>query len=345
MKNNSFYSNNRYLFLPSKSNPRVSIAVDNYKVCKNSFKLYNPFSLKAKVLKFVAQLSLTYFGKISNLLFAIEEFHQSSFLQYLEKKLGTTLVSSVYFSPNKDKVVIQLQNDQNRILGYLKFPLNEIGCKGVINEIKAFDLLSSKGLVDKYILQGVFDTQPFLLVPALDGLIGDVGDIDLFGILLRYKRNKTYLLVKHPRILNLKESLQRYYLTELSVLLDEICNQSDVKYSLVYEHGDFAPWNIVNVDGSIRLFDFEYFVQDGLEHLDLIKFHYQMGKLIYNKRSKGLVDYLTQNLHLQEFDKLLIVFLMKEIVLKIEQNDSFSDEEELLKSIVPNEYTISSICL
>ena len=51
---------------------------------------------------------------------------------------------------------------------------------------------------------------------------------------------------------------------------------SEVNYLEVYEHGDFAPWNLMVTEKGIIPFDFEYFEEFGLEYLDEIKYHFQI---------------------------------------------------------------------
>ena len=48
-----FFSDSNYLYIPTSKNPKVVIALNNKKIAKNSFKLYNPFSKKAKIVKVI----------------------------------------------------------------------------------------------------------------------------------------------------------------------------------------------------------------------------------------------------------------------------------------------------
>ena len=53
MKDFNFFSDNKYIVLPTKTKPKVFLSIDN-NCKKNSFKLYQPFSFKAKLLKSIA---------------------------------------------------------------------------------------------------------------------------------------------------------------------------------------------------------------------------------------------------------------------------------------------------
>ena len=135
MKGIDFFSSNSYIYLPTKQNPKVALVVDSSELAINAFKLYNPFSSKAKKFKSVVKFLVLRF----NILFKIftKKENKSEFIVYLEKELNESLVSSLYFATANDKAVLQLQSKEAKILGYLKYPLNKIGFKHIKNEIRA----------------------------------------------------------------------------------------------------------------------------------------------------------------------------------------------------------------
>ena len=51
MNATDFLSSNSYIYLPTSKNPKVALVVDNSALAQNAFKLYNPFSQKAKLFK------------------------------------------------------------------------------------------------------------------------------------------------------------------------------------------------------------------------------------------------------------------------------------------------------
>ena len=103
-----------------------------------------------------------------------------------------------------------------------------------------------------------------------------------------------------------------------------------MQYALVYEHGDFTPWNIVNVDKNYIPFDFEHFVEDGLEYFDLIKYYYQIGRLLEDMKAKELTAYIFKQINVKEIRELLQLFLIKEIVRNKEESETCSFEENML---------------
>lgn len=330
MNDINFYSNNRYAYLPNKKNPKVVLSIDNSSISKNAFKLYNPFSKKAKLFKNVMNILYTQFNFFIKLVLS-EKKNQSEFIDYLEKKLNTKLIVSIYFATLKDKVVLQLQDKNAKIIGYLKFPLNDIGLKHIQNEINAVEILSKKDIVESAILVDEYEGNPFILLKEIDGTIGIVERINLGKILNKLENDQTYLLSEHPRVIELEERLTKYDFDKYIKIINDIKKRSSSNYKLVYEHGDFTPWNIVETNNKFVAFDYEYFLKDGLEYLDLIKYYYQLGKLLNNLNNHELISFIKKEININEIELLLKIFLIKEILRNTEENESFSYEENILE--------------
>ena len=327
----NFLSSNAYLYLPSKKNPKVILAVDDAKITQNSFQLYNPFSKKGKILKKISRFASLYAHPFMNL-FTTQAI-QSNFISYLEKKLQSKLVISVYIGTILDKVVLQLQTKEAHVIGYIKYPLNEIGYKHLQNEKKALEVLSQLNIVEPYIFYDKYQSTSFLLLPEIKGTIGIVEKRDVLQILSSLKCDTSYLLSEHPRVISLQKKLKKTQMFDLYTLLNDTIKISTKRYSLVYEHGDFAPWNIIKIENSFQAFDFEYFTEDGLEYLDLCKYYYQIGKLLENKKDEGLIDYVFENISVEEKIIVFKIFLIKEIVESLEENIIRQFEIDLLQRL------------
>ena len=328
MKNSDFFSSHNYLFLPTKQNPKVAMVVDDVVLAKNAFKLYNPFSLKAKFLKKVAKF---FYPNIIKL--GLVKKEKSPFIEYLENHFNQPLVVSIYFATVADKVVLQLQSVDAKVLGYLKYPLTTVGVKHIKNEIRAYEVLSSLNIVEPYLLSDTYNYTPFVFLKVLKGEIGIVKSKDLNTILDKFKRDFFYTLENHPRILALKESLSKNRMPEYVAKVENIIKNSTLNYQLVYEHGDFTPWNIVQVGKSCTPFDFEYFVEDGLEYFDVIKYYYQIGKLLKHKNSEELITFVVNKIEIQEIKTLFELFLIKEIVLSEIEGVCCEFEKEILEKL------------
>jgi branched-subunit amino acid transport protein AzlD len=330
MEINNFYSSNTYIYLPTKKNLKVVLSIDNSTISKNAFKLYNPFSKKAILFKKVMNILYTKFNLFTKFILS-EKRNQSEFIDYLEKKLNTKLIVSIYFATLKDKVVLQLQDKNAKIIGYLKFPLNNIGLKHIQNEINAIEILSKKDIVESAILVDEYEGNPFILLKEIDGTIGIVERINLNKILNKLENDQTYLLSEHPRVIELEERLTKHDFHKYIKIINDIKKRSTSNYKLVYEHGDFTPWNIVETNNKFVAFDYEYFLKDGLEYLDLIKYYYQVGKLLNNLNNHELISFIKKEININEIELLLKIFLIKEILRDTEENESFSYEENILE--------------
>ncbi len=329
MNDISFFSASSYMFLPTKSNPKVALCVDNSLLAKNAFKLYNPFSSKAKVFKSVNKFSFTSLNLFSKLLSTKKK--KTEFVAYLEKLLKQPLIISIYFATAKDKVVLQLQSSNAKIIGYLKYPLNEVGLKHIKNEIKAFEILANKGLIEPYILKDTYNEKPFLLLKELDGSIDKIEKECVNDVVKIFEKDSYYKLSQHPRVKELKQQLLQNDMKEYINRVEQICDNSTTHYKLVYEHGDFAPWNIIKVKDKYIPFDFEFFVEDGLEYFDIIKYYYQIGKLLESKDNKELYIFVKEKIYILEFKELFELFLLKEIARQSEEGEAFEFEENMIK--------------
>ncbi|NRB37446.1 MAG: hypothetical protein HRU20_03130 [Pseudomonadales bacterium] len=328
-----FLSDGRYVTLPSKRSPRVILAVDSHQLASNAFKLFNPFSTKGKCFSFILKFLACYFNPLFRAIMADEVKEASLFIKYLEAKLGRQLISSVYLATVADKVVLQLQSLDAEIIGYLKIPLNDLGIEHLVNEKNAIEVLSAKGIVSSYLLHDVFDERPFLLLSPVAGESCLVERESIDKLLGEFERGESFSLSEHPRIELLRAQLKTNDLVEYLIIVEDICQVSVMDYGLVYEHGDFTPWNILREGDKYVPFDFEHFVENGLQYFDLVKYYYQIGKLLEGRRGHELVEHIQTQLHISENLLLLQLYLIKEIVRFHEEGQPYDSEVDLLKLV------------
>lgn len=316
-----FFSQSKYIALPTKNNPKVYLAVDNKDIKKNSFKLYNPFSLKAKILKKIA-FCFPYFNIIKK--------EKSKFVKHLESKLDKEFISSIYIATDNDKKIVQLQAE-NGIFGYLKIATSERGNKRVQNEMNAIELLQEGNSI-KIIAKDSYNGFKFFIIKEIEGEVNYINNTTLLKILTTLKRGKYYTFDKHPRVKSIYLDLKRLNNEKYLKIFREL--EKKQKLELVYEHGDFAPWNIIKQNENYTLFDFEYFVEDGIEYFDLIKYHYQIALLINKEKKENLIQNILEKINKKNSCEIFIIFLLKEIVLKKSENKDISKENEILDILV-----------
>lgn len=308
-----YFSKGEYLYLPSSKNPRVILNVSSSKIAQHSFKLYNPYSFKAKALKIVVQFLFTKVLGFAKNLPIVQRKEKTNFVSALEKELGCALHSSVYFATAADKVVIQLVAEE-KIIGYLKQPLSELGIKRLLNEYRGIEILAKRKLVGSSKVFSSYAGKPYLVLDPIEGQIGWISKAQVKDVLQQFKKGQSHLLKNHPRVLQINKAIIQNKLKFLVPKMKEICQSSTNSYAEVYEHGDFAPWNLISTTSGIQAFDFEYFEELGLEHLDHIKYYYQIGKLLKSLTKQALLQFIQDNVQIMEFKEIMGVFLAKEIV-------------------------------
>jgi hypothetical protein len=332
MRDINFFSESTYLSIPNRKNPKVILAIGNTKMAKNSFEIYNPFSLKAKVFKRIVRFLCVNFNSVFLRFLNVEEHKKSEFINFLNDQFQVKFTASIYNATLKDKVVVQLQT-KGAIFGYVKFPINEIGLKNITNEIRAIQILSKERIMNLQMQCFEFKDTPFFILPDLQGNFENIPDKEVLQLIESYKKDVVLELKNQPRILEIKDFfVSRNLKKELSILNSVIQNSKEY-YHEAYEHGDFAPWNIVKTKEGLAAFDFEYFTEKGVEYFDLIKYHFQVGRLLKGKSQKELYSYISEKIRIQEIKEILSLFLLKEIMNCFQQEKTAEFESQMLTII------------
>jgi hypothetical protein len=321
MKDIDFFSSNKYIALPSKQNPRVMLALGTHAENIASFQLYNPLSLKAKLLKKIA-FKFPFFNIVTK--------NRSDFIAFLESKLGQEITSSVYYSSCKYKVVLQLQS-KGLVIGYLKLGITDKGNEKVQKEYSALSILEDGIIVPKVIDSGFFEEHFFILIEPIKGIQKQPLRQDLNILLseLKHSSNKEFKLSNHPRVLSIKKRLVNCNMEQYLLLLDKIIASDNSKYLLVYEHGDFTAWNIKYMDSKYQLIDFEYFEENGIEGMDLCRFYYAHEVYVNNSQPSKVVNEILQNIG-DRLKNILFIFLINEVLFRYENNWNNSRDKKVL---------------
>ena len=178
-----------------------------------------------------------------------------------------------------------------------------------------------------------FRETPFFILPELEGNIETVSDEDVLKIIQPFKKGVFKKLQKHYRVKQIKEFLKENNFNDELQILENTLLSSKNNYEEVYEHGDFAPWNIVKTKDGFSAFDFEYFTEKGLEYFDLIKYHFQIGRLLKRKSKEELYNYVSKKIKIKEINEVFSLFLLKEIMVAANQQKKALFEKEMLKFI------------
>jgi len=147
------------------------------------------------------------------------------------------------------------------------------------------------------------------------------------------KSKKTSTLDKQKAILfslleQEKESLSTEQLSYLNLAIETLNGQHD--FSLVFVHGDFAPWNIKQQqNGQLAVIDWEDAERDGLPLWDLCHFYFMQAHLFAEPNPLGalltgtLVEQYLQGMPINSVEKMNFVLLyLLGTVLNSELNSS-----------------------
>lgn len=329
-----FFSEGRYFNLPIIRN-RVSLFIDNSKLFKTSIKLYMPSSKKAIIVKGLIKNLNTYFPKIL-FLFSVKH-EKGKFIDFFEKKYKKKIVSSIYYPTISDKLVLQLITLDGNIFGYMKIGTQTKGNEKILRELNAINILTNEtNLLNKgYLIDtGKYKDFDYIILKEIEGKNNNLTISALSKIFNELNKDQLFLLKDHPNFIELLENTAKIKQKELNEILKQIRNISNKKYSLVFEHGDLAPWNIFeDLDGNVRLFDFEYFENNGLEFMDKFNYFYQIGTLLKKMNYVELLKFLKVKTQVEEFYNVFAIFLVKKIINKIKEESNYNQELDFLKKV------------
>ena len=325
-----FLSKGYYVALPTKNNPKVYINVSSAANSKMGFGLYNPFSWKARLLKSGTNLLYSYANYFTKKIFSFSKSENETFIKEIERTLETNFQSSIYISTNKQKLVIQLISN-NMIYGYVKFPLNDLGQVRILNEKNALEKLIGLRLAPKLLHTGTYEGKTYILTENIQGNIGHVEEDDWKSILNQYQKKNTFKLQTHPRITKLRLNLENNGLLDILKLINEGIKSGKDEYLEVFEHGDFAPWNLIQTKENILPFDYEYFEENGLQFLDELMYHFRVITLLKGKKGQAIIDELRMKFNRSDFEILFKIFLAKEILICKTAGEKYKTELNLLE--------------
>ncbi len=189
------------------------------------------------------------------------------------------------------KPVLQILTDKGKVLGYAKVGWNEETRKLVINEAETLKLLSSHKLP--------FNIPELIYLSEIeDKLICIQGPPPASARTAPGNLTSEYINAVHAmaelgvkwkpleetdfwkRMVNYVQSIKNTYWQERIVEAMESIKEEwkGEKVPLHLAHGDFTPWNAMQVNGKLYLYDWEYAMKEAPAGYDL--FHFRFQKLL-----------------------------------------------------------------
>ena len=211
------------------------------------------------------------------------------------------------------------------VIGSLPAPTHKKGFSNVITK----DI--SEIVINDIILKERYCNKDFIILKNIKGTIETLSKKEYQYVLTQLNKESKYRLADHPRVKSILNKLKELELKGVERILISLVEKSTKEFQEVYEHGDFAPWNLIKTKKGIVPFDFEYFEETGLEYLDEIKYHFQIERLIHKIKGVSLINILDEKLKILEFKIIFAIFLAKEILIKFNDSESYEFELSLLE--------------
>jgi thymidylate kinase len=282
--------------LPSAREPRWLIAVDGGRVHEHALDLYQPYKVKARLLK-TATLGLFRVAPSSVRRPWLRTAPQLPLgLDRLASQVTGTRRPLLSFAIGEQslyrKMAVQIMGTDGVVLGYCKIPLTEIARRRVQHEAETLARLRQIKSLSPYLPEVLFAgvwQDEFVLVQA--PATGKRGR-DRFSGLHREFLEKLWSVnpVEKPGSLIVEDVQRRWLQSDGRIsqsqrgwveeaLLSAASELDGLTVPCGISHGDFAPWNTRQDKTGLRVFDWEA-SQEAPVWWDIFHFHSQVASLL-----------------------------------------------------------------
>jgi hypothetical protein len=283
----------RVLALPNWRRPRLFLSTRRFTQRWEDSALYPASRMSARLhrllLRVKATAEMAEVRTIDSSDWPLREF-VSDLLPQLDS--ATILVGA---SNAIQKVTVQLRDDKNKVLGYLKYVEQDVARSRLRHEHYVLRSLP-KGIGPEVLKCGRLGDGEALLISPLQGnklpetLAPSEGTSDF---LMSLVTSSPVAVETHPWVLR---TLERE--TKSADLQDWFEALAGRYWPITVQHGDFAPWNLVQKPGGeVRAYDWEYGTLEGFPYLDLVYYMLQTAALIYRwdpaKAARYAIRYLS----------------------------------------------------
>lgn len=344
-----------YLALPNKKNVKWLMPLVKKNGKKNSFLLYQPSSLKAKLLKFI-------FINTPNLILkiifrkSIVWLNTTEFLRKIIKNQDKYNYSFFLGTDGLDcKPTIQISDDIQPIM-YLKVT-NKNNVKNLFNnEEKILKVLNSTEINEmcpKVIINEVYGKLSVFASSTTKAIkseyIKDLINEHVNFLVKLYFSTKKYILSKRTKYyIYTQQGINSYIKnnpTELWILdsFNQAINKLiDKKVYICTSHRDFTMWNCYFNNKKIFVFDWEYANEESLPFFDIL--HFIIKKSILDGISVEVIyksiinnDMINKyakeiNISIEVINSFIILYLIDIILLYDFKIDTYSKEELRIKN-------------
>lgn len=238
------------------------------------------YALSYPAFKKIARLYRYYLGTkafTGHLDMQISHSDNTEFLEFLRlSDLGVVIPVIIIGTPGPtQKLTLKLYDQSQQVVGYLKFGESPI-CRQRLQQEENMLRTLPVGLGPKFIKSGSIGNGWGLLITPVPGNPMSPylpSPKSVWRLLTSLIQKEAFAIDKHPRIVQLmKQSpeVEKW----LSVL-------KKYQWPICYEHGDFAPWNLLQHHRKLCAIDWEYGHIEGFPFFDIIYYYTQVAWLVY----------------------------------------------------------------
>jgi len=273
--------------------------------------IYSPQKLKARVLKGLLKVGLQ-LGMAQHLLPKVNidlrelEEHLTNVFGERNFSLAISLGTP---GPHR-KPVIQVMNQEGKVLGYVKVGWNEETQRLVQNEVRMLQYLKGRKLpflVPQILYAGewqghficVQSPPPQHISPASQewSLLYEEALKAIASLSLKHQclMESAFWKRLSNRIARMEDG---YFRHAVERFMERVLSRwGDKEVAFHPAHGDFAPWNAFLVSDNLYLYDWEYASDCAPAGYDLFHFVVQQGWLVKGKKPGEILDEVKENLY------------------------------------------------
>lgn len=266
------------LALPGWQNPRLYLPTHNPVQRWKQSSFYPAFRLRGRLFRLLFRFKAT--AKVA----AVRNVHSSSwplreFVQDVLPQVTTTVVMVGTPSPAQE-ITVQLWDNKDQVLGYIKYAEKEAARTRLRQELFMLSNLPEE-VGPEPIKFGALGEGEALLKSVLPGkpLVRALlpPPKELSGLLDSLVVGPAVPLEDHPWV----RRLRNLGTPELDTMFEPLVGRD---WPVTIQHGDLAPWNLLRrSDGALRAVDWEYGTIEGFLGLDLAHYILQTSALIFNR--------------------------------------------------------------
>lgn len=187
-------------------------------------------------------------------------------------------------------LTVQLRDEEDRVLGYLKY-VKKTAARKRLHQERSMLLNIPEGIGPELMKFGPLEGGEAILKSPLAGEPTPVTlppPNGLFELLRSMVVVPPLTLEEHPWV----ERMQDH---GAPVAWFEIL--AGREWPVVIQHGDFVPWNLlIRPDGAFQAVDWEYGIMEGFPHLDLAHYLLQTSALIHRRSPAEALRYTVEYL-------------------------------------------------